>query len=158
MNFFISAIVAVFFGTVAWSDVPQTIVDECHAAHRDSYNQISGCLIRGAVALTMISTSLRTEFYGSAAQPIIDSCQENNETTAKTWVCLRNAAEEATKIRNLIGADAMKDSCYRSISNPSILEKLEKLSIENQREHASDEAASGLFAFIFYHPFKGCPG
>ena len=135
--------------------IPQPVIDECTAELADRQDRMSSCLKGGAVAFVLLNLAQQDDFYGEAAEPVIEACRNQNETFKTTWICFENAVEEAMETRSLIGLEAMPDACYAGISDSSTLDRL----VDEQR--AAETAIFGEPLYVswggIYYPFRGCP-
>ena len=133
-------------------EIPDPVIEECHSA--DDASELADCLKEGAVAFELLQLSVTTEYFGPAAQPVVDICREQNDSFNATWVCLRVASESAVETRSLIGTEKMQDTCMVAISEEAALSSLQEY--QNQRRRELFPSGS-IYGGTSYSPFKGCP-
>lgn len=140
--------------SMAGAEVPTAVIDECNEVHAESYNKMPECLKGGVVAHEMLETALLDEFYGPSAQRVIDGCRERNDTYEKVWICFKNAAEQAAETRGMIGVENMSDTCFASVSDPSIYDRIVAENEEARRTLIGEDYFHGG---QIYYQFTGCP-
>ena len=143
-----------FAASMAGAEVPTAVIDECNEMHADSYFEMPECLKGGVVAHEMLETALLDEFYGPSAQRVIDGCREHNDTYAKVWSCFKYTAGQAAETREMIGVENMKDSCFASISDPNIYDRIVA---ENEKASRKHTGKKYFYGGQSYFGFKGCP-
>ena len=133
-------------------DIPEEVIAECNA--EASASELPDCLKSGAIAHEMLALAQDEDLYGEKATRVIDICGKQNDGYDTTWICFRNAAESAVEARELIGADAISDTCIAGISDPETYERLDATYRQERSERFPDER---FFGGTMYHQFRGCP-
>lgn len=131
--------------------VPDEVVEACMAENNAS--RLPECLKEGAFGYHMLQLASTSDFYGSNAVPVVESCTSLNATMEGAWTCFRVAAESAAETRALVGLDKIADQCVAAISDPEVLARIQGQAREQRRAWFPNEMISGG---NIYHQFRGC--
>lgn len=133
-------------------DIPAEVIAQCNAVA--SASELPDCLKEGATAFEMLEVARSAEFYGAAAEPVIEACGKTNETFSSQWTCFQNAARKAAETRELIGVDNIADACVAGISDPDLSARIEQAFALKRDARFPDRT---FFGGTMYYSFQGCP-
>lgn len=137
---------------LAQGDVPSEVIAECNAA--GSASSLPKCLKEGAIAYEMLELAREDGLYGDAAEPVISSCADRNESFNTTWLCFETAAEKAVETRSLIGLENIADRCVAAISDETAHTEITRIYKDKRNARFPDEM---FFGGDMFYPFQGCP-
>lgn len=157
MRFILCALMALGFGAAVQAEIPEEIIEECNELLKETYDEMPGCLIYGAIAFHLSEIIQRDDFYGSSVKSVLDGCRNINNSTPGVWTCVNEAAKSAARTRKLIGVENMKDICYRGISDPETLVKIEGINENLNNKYAESSHMFPLSIRNSVYGFRGCP-
>lgn len=135
----------------AQEPLPVEVIEECNA--KQNASELPDCLKEGSIAFEMLALARDNSFFGDDALPVIEICQEQNDTYHTTWICFENALEKAVETRELIGLENIVDNCVAGISDEDIYGRLDAVYREKRKQRFPDVT---FFGGDMYHPFRGC--
>lgn len=93
------------------------------------------------------------DYYGPAAEPVVNACSARNDSYADTWTCFWEAARSAAEARDLIGIEHIADPCVAGISDQQMAARIgaEFKALRAERFPHETFYSGGL-----YYPFQGC--
>ncbi|MGR3703819.1 MAG: hypothetical protein ACU0A4_17195 [Paracoccaceae bacterium] len=133
-------------------DIPAEVIAQCNVVA--SATELPDCLKEGATAVEMFELARSSEFYGAAAEPVLEACGVRNETFSNQWTCFQNAAQKAAETRELIGSENIADACVAGISDPDIAIRIDQNFKLKRKTRFPDEM---FFGGGMYYAFQGCP-
>ncbi|OSQ45731.1 hypothetical protein [Marivita geojedonensis] len=133
-------------------DIPQAVIAECNA--KANASNFPTCLKEGAIAFQLLGDMITSDYYGPAAEPVVNACSARNDSYADTWTCFLEAARSAAETRDLIGIEDIADPCVAGISDQQMAARIgtEFMALRSERFPYETYYSSGSD----YYPFQGC--
>ena len=146
------AVLSTAGGLASAQEVPTEVIEQCQSTV-DAHN-LPECLTSGTVAFILMERAVLADYFGPDAARIIDICREQNDNFSSSWVCFETATEKAAETAQLIGRDAISDSCVRTIADAEVIERLKA---EGREVKSLFDRSSWSSGGNMYSPFRGCP-
>lgn len=139
-------------GAVMAQDVPAPVIEQCQQIA--DARELPDCLGEGAVGYILLQRVSTDAYFGSAILPVVEICQEQNDTFASAWTCVAEAASTAVETAALIPRELISDPCVQALAEPGLVTQL---SSERRDLRSHFRPSTSFFGGTMFSLFRGCP-